>query len=82
VLLRFDDPDVTVEVSDDGRVTVLAIGSPAPTTTSQAVGQGHGLSGMAERAAAFGGSLEAGPLNGGGWRISATLRRCRSVPVR
>jgi signal transduction histidine kinase len=82
VLLRFDDPDVTVEVSDDGRVTVLATGSPTPTTTSQAVVKGHGLSGMAERAAAFGGALEAGPLNGGGWRISATLRRCHSVPVR
>jgi signal transduction histidine kinase len=81
VLLEFDDPDVTVQVSDDGRVSVLATGSPTPTKMSPALGSGHGLSGMAERAAAFGGSLEAGPLSGGGWRISATLRRCRSAPV-
>jgi signal transduction histidine kinase len=46
-----------------------------------AMESGNGLSGMAERAAAFGGSLEAGPLSGGGWRISATLRHCRSAPV-
>jgi signal transduction histidine kinase len=81
VLLQFDDPDVTVQVSDDGRVSVLTTGSATPTKMSPATGSGHGLAGMAERAAAFGGSLEAGPRSGGGWRICATLRRCRSVPV-
>jgi signal transduction histidine kinase len=81
VLLHFDDPDVSVEVTDDGRVRALATGYGTPTKVTVAMESGNGLSGMAERAAAFGGSLEAGPLSGGGWRISATLRHCRSAPV-
>ncbi len=36
-------------------------------------GGGHGILGMRERAAAYGGTLDAGPLPGGGWRVSATL---------
>jgi signal transduction histidine kinase len=81
VLLRFDDPDVSVRVIDDGRVSALATGYALPTRMTVAMESGHGLSGMAERAAAFGGSLEAGPLSGSGWCISATLRHCRSSPV-
>ena len=34
-------------------------------------GAGHGLIGMRERVTAFGGSLETGPLNIGGFGISA-----------
>ncbi|MEV7010176.1 histidine kinase [Streptosporangium sp. NPDC051022] len=34
---------------------------------------GHGISGMRERVAAYGGELRAGPLPGGGWRVSARL---------
>jgi signal transduction histidine kinase len=81
VRLDFDDPDVTVQVADDGRVSVLAAGYGTPTNMAAAMSRGHGLSGMAERAAAFGGTLEAGPLSGGGWRVSATLRRCRTPPM-
>ncbi|MFI6322442.1 histidine kinase [Nonomuraea sp. NPDC050556] len=33
----------------------------------------HGILGMRERAAAYGGTLEAGPLPGHGWRVAATL---------
>ncbi|WP_035849616.1 sensor histidine kinase [Kitasatospora azatica] len=56
---------VRVEVRDDGR----ALRPPAEPVN----GAGHGLAGMRERAAAYGGSLTAGPLTGGGWRVSATL---------
>ena len=34
---------------------------------------GAGLDGMRERAAVYGGSLEAGACPGGGWRVHATL---------
>jgi signal transduction histidine kinase len=53
---------LTVEVIDDGRT---ARGDPpAP---------GHGLQGMAERAAALGGRCEAGVAADGGWRVRARL---------
>jgi signal transduction histidine kinase len=60
---------VSVQVDDDGR------GGPA--TAAGAVefhdGTGAGIAGMRERAAAFGGTLEAGPRPGGGWRVRAVL---------
>ncbi|HEX3213013.1 MAG TPA: sensor histidine kinase, partial [Actinomycetota bacterium] len=36
-------------------------------------GSGQGILGMRERARALGGSLEAGPRPGGGFRVKATL---------
>ncbi|WP_433497193.1 sensor histidine kinase [Sphaerimonospora sp. CA-214678] len=50
-----------LEIVDDGRGT-----GPAPTT-------GDGLVGMRERAELFGGSLDAGPMPGGGFRVHAAL---------
>ncbi len=41
---------------------------PEPPSTS-----GNGLRGIRERAVALGGSASAGPLPGGGWRVTATL---------
>lgn len=41
--------------------------------TSGANGTGHGITGMRERVAAAGGSLTAGPRQGGGFRVSALL---------
>ncbi len=35
---------------------------------------------MAERAAAFGGTLDAGPRAAGGWEVMATLRDCKAAP--
>jgi signal transduction histidine kinase len=57
---------VTIEVTDDG---IGELSRPA------AVG-GHGLAGMRERAAVFGGELAAGPRPGGGYTV-----RCR-LPLR
>ncbi|MCW2816686.1 MAG: Two component integral rane sensor signal transduction histidine kinase [Nocardioides sp.] len=59
-----DSPVVVIEVEDDGGT------APSPLDRS---GSGNGLRGMRERAAAVGGSLEAGPRDGGGWRVSASL---------
>jgi signal transduction histidine kinase len=54
---------VEVAVSDDGK--------PRPGARSQ--GSGRGLIGLRERVALYGGSLEAGPITGGGWRVYATM---------
>jgi signal transduction histidine kinase len=53
---------VLIEVFDDGQPHVPAV--PA---------SGHGLAGMRERAAALGGSCEAGPVNGSGWQVRAEI---------
>jgi signal transduction histidine kinase len=49
-----------VEITDDGRGGVAGV-------------EGHGLSGMAERASALGGRVVAGPRAEGGWRVEAQL---------
>ncbi|MCH0568417.1 histidine kinase [Streptomyces sp. MUM 136J] len=59
-------PRVTVTVSDDGRPHA---GHRAP----QSLGGGFGLKGLAERVGLAGGRVEAGPAEGGGWRIEVTL---------
>jgi signal transduction histidine kinase len=59
IRLHHDDGGVTVEVTDDG------IGGSA--------GPGNGIAGMRERAAALGGSIDAGPCPGGGFRVIAHL---------
>jgi signal transduction histidine kinase len=60
VRLCFEPGGVDLEVTDDGAHTPAG---PA----------GHGLTGMVERAASYGGRVEAGPLPGRGWRVRAHL---------
>ncbi|MFH0245730.1 sensor histidine kinase [Streptomyces sp. HK10] len=71
VRLRHDEcgRGVTVEVLDDGRGTAAR---PAPNTARAGAG-GHGIVGMRERALLLGGSLDAGPRPGGGFRLAARL---------
>jgi signal transduction histidine kinase len=79
VRLAFADPDVAVGVIDDGRARVTMPSSTAAAPRSEG---GHGLAGMAERAAAFGGTLRAGPGPGGGWEVEAMLHDCKApVPA-
>ncbi len=59
VSLRYRDDELGVEVRDDGE--------PA----GNGDGHGRGLIGMRERVTAFGGSLETGPKNTGGFAVSA-----------
>ncbi|MFE7243935.1 sensor histidine kinase [Streptomyces sp. NPDC057580] len=55
-----------------GRVR-LRIDDDGPATGSEAGGSGNGLAGMRERAAALGGTIEAGPRADGGFRVRAEL---------
>ena len=60
VVVRYRPSEVVVEVIDDG------VGG-VPT------GEGHGIVGMRERAALYGGDVEAGPRPGGGFRVQARI---------
>jgi signal transduction histidine kinase len=66
VRIGYQPHEMTIEVADDGPR------GPAPSPVTRA-GSGHGLIGMRERAALFGGELAAGP-HGTGFRVRATLR--------
>jgi signal transduction histidine kinase len=78
ISLAFDDPEVRLLVVDDGRPTTTGQSGGAPTSEQGRHGSGHGVLGMSERAAAFGGSLVAGPGPDGGWQVAVTLRGCRA----
>ncbi|WP_372350650.1 sensor histidine kinase [Streptomyces sp. KL116D] len=62
VRLRYGKGLLTVTVDDDG-----------PASRTEAGGSGNGLAGMRERAAALGGTIEAGPRPDGGFRVVAEL---------
>jgi signal transduction histidine kinase len=69
VRLGTDPRGIVIEVLDDGRgATVL----PGPDPEA-AGARGHGIVGMRERARLLGGTLEAGPRPGGGFRVVAHL---------
>lgn len=63
VNLRYAESELRVDVIDDGAPTVLDPNRPS----------GHGLAGMRERAALFGGDVAAGPVAGGGWRVALRM---------
>ena len=70
------DGTVTIEVLDDGRGTAVPAGTGGTGMLSggaKLLGSGQGLTGMRERAGIYGGTVEAGRLAGGGWRVRAVL---------
>jgi signal transduction histidine kinase len=62
VRIGYRPGELTIGVEDDG-----------PATTTGDTGGGNGLVGMRERAAALGGTVEAGPGQNGGFRVVAHL---------
>jgi signal transduction histidine kinase len=66
VILNYGDHDLVLEVVDDGRGD--------STRTPELAGGGHGLIGMRERVALYGGTLEAGPRTDGGYAVRARLK--------
>jgi signal transduction histidine kinase len=65
VVIRYADDRLLLQVSDDG--------PPRRTAT----GTGHGLVGMRERVALFGGRLQVGPRGDGGFDVLAVLPTAR-----
>ena len=62
ICLRYRPEALTITVTDNG-----------PAVPDGTAAGGHGIRGMRERAASAGGELTAGPLPGGGFRVTATL---------
>jgi signal transduction histidine kinase len=71
VVVARDGDDLTLEVVDDGRGTGVAVAA-----------EGHGIAGMRERVGALGGTFEAGPVAGGGFRVAARLPLVRGAQRR
>jgi len=69
--LSFDYPRLVVEAVDDG---------PGESVVGPA-GPGHGIAGMRERVALYGGRLDTGAQPGGGWFVRATLDASTGVPA-
>jgi len=69
VTLRYEPDGLTVEVTDDGMATPAGDGG------------GHGLAGMRERIEMYGGTVQAGPLPRGGFRVLARLPCPQVRPV-
>jgi signal transduction histidine kinase len=61
-----------VRISQDGGALLVEVLDEGQTRAGSTNG-GHGLAGMRERAAALGGTCEAGAVHGGGWRILARI---------
>jgi signal transduction histidine kinase len=62
VLVAHEPGALRIEVRDDGR-----------GVNCRSSGTGHGLMGMRERVAVYGGRLDAGPVDGGGFKVAAEL---------
>jgi signal transduction histidine kinase len=65
VRLRYSPEAVVLTISDDGWGGLGGAALPGPT--------GHGLTGIRERVALYGGTVTAGPRPGGGFEVVATL---------
>jgi signal transduction histidine kinase len=62
IVVRYEQAALELEISDNGTSTPAGMN-----------GSGHGLIGMRERAALYGGALEAGARDGGGYYVRARL---------
>jgi signal transduction histidine kinase len=69
VRIEYRAHDLIVDVSNVAGGPAASAGGPA----ASAGGSCRGLIGLRERIAIYGGSLDAGPRPGGGWRVRATI---------
>ena len=61
VVVRYRENDLELEIADTG------------AAASAGDGEGHGLAGMRERVSLYGGRIETGPRDGGGFAVRARL---------
>jgi signal transduction histidine kinase len=73
ITVTHGDGRVEVEVADNGNGVESAVGRQAAGSDRQDRRSGQGILGMRERARALGGTLDAGPRPGGGFRVRASL---------
>ncbi|MER5935068.1 histidine kinase [Streptomyces sp. NPDC002054] len=78
VTVRYAEHYLRVEILNDGPSVLTGPARPAPPraarrTTPRAEGAGHGLTGLRERVAVYGGDLDARRRLGGGYRVRARL---------
>ena len=77
VLRHSSASTVTVDLVEDGGQAVLTIADDGTgrgeRMTVLGSSSGSGLAGLRERVGALGGELEAGPVDGGGYRVRATV---------
>ncbi len=71
-VLRHGGPAATVTIDHEPGLVRVAVGDDGPAREPRGE-PGHGLIGMRERVAVFGGTLTAGPRPGGGFDLAATL---------
>ena len=77
VTLRYGQDELLVRVTDDGRSSAGLPGYGAVPTADLV---GHGLAGMRERAAMYGGTVQAVPRPGGGFEVTARLPLPATAP--
>jgi signal transduction histidine kinase len=73
VLKHAAAPHASVRVGFEPEALVLEINDDGRGRSAQRNGVGHGLAGMRERVALYGGKFDAGPDPGGGFRVRALL---------
>jgi signal transduction histidine kinase len=75
-VLRHGGPSASVRIAYEPGALAVAVGDDGRERSSPedaGTASGHGLIGMRERVAVFGGTLRAGPRPGGGFDVVATL---------
>ncbi|MEU6223782.1 histidine kinase [Streptomyces sp. NPDC047042] len=93
-VVKHAPPNATIHVRVDtgtqgpGRLVIVRVENsagaearPVPERPDPLLSCGHGLTGMRERTARYGGSIDAGPTPDGGYRVTASLRPTEPEPT-
>jgi signal transduction histidine kinase len=73
VCLQYGHDELVVKVTNAALGAGSKLGDPRPASALFESDESHGIIGMKERAAAFGGTLSAAPLSDGGFQVLARL---------